>query len=140
MLAIVGILAGLTLPYFKNQIDKFIVDDFARRVYLFLDHAKTYAIFYADNTQVEMSSDKRTLYINTREDGVFAQIKGRFSKLPVPQGLSIEGTDDPIMFYPNGTCSEFAWDVVYRGSKTYSINSPGFNGKFEINKYPSRNL
>jgi len=137
VIAIISIVAGLSLPRFKNQLDKFQIEDFARRLYLFLDRAKTYSVFYSKNTKVDMEPDAGELSIKKKRDQDYEVIEERYSRLMLPHNISIKTEDMPVVFYPDGTCSEFLLNVVYKGKELYTIKSLGFNGKLEIEKYKS---
>jgi len=138
VIAIISVVAGINLPYFKNQLDKFRIEDFVRRLYLFFDHAKTYAVFYSLNTKIEIE-DNKEITITKKQDEEFKPIEERFRRISLLKNMVIEAKDsEPVLFYPDGTCGEFSWDIVYRGKKLYTIKSLGFDGKFEIEKYKSR--
>lgn len=138
VIVIISIVVGLSLPRFKNQLDKFHIENFARRLYLFLDHAKTYSVFYSKNTKVDMEPDRKEINIKKKEGQDYEVIETRYSRLTLPHNISIKTDDMPVVFYPDGTCSEFLWNIVYRGQDLYMIKSLGFNGKLEIEKYKNR--
>ena len=137
VIAIISILAGLSLPHFRNQLDKFKIENFTRSLYLLLDHAKTYAVFYSTNARVDIEPDRKEINIKKKEDQDYKAIEERFSRLTLPYSTTVETKDISVIFYPDGTCSEFLWDIVHKGRKLYMIKSSGFNGKLEIEKYKS---
>ena len=134
VITIICIVVGINLPYFKKNLDKFRAEEFARRVYLFLDHAETYSQLYSTNTRIEIDG-RREIKIEASNGKEYKAIDGRYSNLVIPQNISIDSEDSSIIFYPDATCTEFSWDILYKSKRIYTVKGSGFGGKFEIIKH-----
>ena len=134
VITIICIVVGITLPYFKKNLDKLRHDEFVRRVYLFLDNAKTYSQLYSRNTKIEING-KKEIMIEVMENEEYKPIEARYSNLVLPRDITINSEEPSVIFYPDATCTDFSWDIFNKAERIYTVKGSGFNGKFEIIKY-----
>jgi len=97
VLAIVGIVMGLTAPRYRSWADTMAVDRATGEVMSFYWQARTGAIFRGTRVRVEFGADLLQASFEGVTDSVFLTVPG-----PSRRGVSLRVSRPIIRIYPNG--------------------------------------
>lgn len=146
---IILVLAGLSLPIFKNTFQDLSAKDAAFNISKLISYAREKAVLDKANYKIIFDFTRRQyqLFESTRSDeGIIYRIaRGRFGRaFNLPQNLFFhdaktditqelkEEYKKQVVFYPDGHCDELAIDILDKKGKGYAISLKGFGSTARI--------
>lgn len=120
VIAIIGIIAGITLPNFKKTYSNFELDSFVKDISYLVRYLQSNSISSSRICRMDIEQINERLQFKGLAQGEFGEfdtIKGRHSKgYESPAGITIFSIEpaerSSIFFYPDGTLDKT--DIVFK--------------------------
>jgi len=125
VIALIAILVGVNFPRLKTTIQNTQFRSFADKVYFLLDYAKTHAVLNTKIITARFDTDAHKISLREPENILVEEID-------IPRNLVLEADKLSVVFYPDGTCSDFRITLSDDEERTVAISSGGFDGKIEM--------
>jgi prepilin-type N-terminal cleavage/methylation domain-containing protein len=120
VIAIIGIIAGITLPNFKKTYSSFELDSFVKDVSYLARYLQSNSISYNRICRMDIEQFNERMQFKgliRGETGEFNPVKGKFGKAyEAPAGITVSSLEpngrNSIFFYPDGTLDKT--DIVFK--------------------------
>ncbi|OGW92771.1 MAG: hypothetical protein A3K16_06000 [Omnitrophica bacterium RIFCSPLOWO2_01_FULL_45_24] len=136
---LVLILIGLSTPIFKKTFSDLSARDTSFGISKLINYAQEMAVLERKNYKIafDFKNGKYQLLeaVSPAKPPVYKKAAGRFGKLfGLPQGLSLSGDRNGVIFYPDGHCDEIRVNVSTK-SGGYSVILKRFGNMVEIKPF-----
>ncbi len=131
------ILAGLSTPLFKKTLSDLSARNTSFSICKLMNYAQEMAVLERKNYKIAFDFKKGSYQLleiasSVALRPVYKRATGRFGKLfGLPQGLSLSGSTNGVIFYPDGHCDEIRVNVLTKLGG-YSVVVKGFGNMVEI--------
>jgi len=114
IIIIIGILVGISLPQFRNNVNRLQLNSFSRELQSFMNYLHERAVVEGEVIYLAFDMDNNEYW---------AQVKGKSQRLKTyhfPEGIKIETEENQINFYPDGSIDKTT--IMLKDSAEQSVN------------------
>jgi len=136
VIAIIGILVGVSVPRLRKTADNFRLDNFVKDTYYLCRYLQASSISEGRIYCLNVNPSEKWLKVSYKDtDGIFKQAAGKLTKpRKVPEGILIVSLQDvtEIYFYPDGSISEITFTFENSYNHKASLTTNGITGAVKI--------
>jgi len=133
---IILVLISISTPLFRKTFADMELKETASRLERFIAFAQQEAIINVTVYRMFFDFENKTyqLFVDTGEEGVgFEEVRDKFGRIfNLPKGISIEGTAEEILFYPDGHSDKVELTLTNENDKTLKATTTGILGNVII--------
>jgi len=133
---LVLIIAGLSTPLFKKTLSDLSARNASFSICKLINYAQEMAVLERVNYKIAFDFKKGRYQLlelsSSAKPPAYVKVTGRFGKLfGLPQGLSLSGNRNGVIFYSDGHCDEINLNVLTK-LVGYSVMVKGFGNMVQV--------
>ena len=137
VIAIVGVLATISVPRFKNAFDNFELESFTKDIFYLCRYLQATAVGEGKIYYLDIDKADQAFSASFKdEDSLMRKLGGRFGKVyQAPKGAVV--STDPmdkngVYFYPDGSTDQVLITIENQKKSKFSIIVKGASGGIQI--------
>lgn len=135
----IGIILGLSIPLFRRTFTDLQLENLTQSMAQLMRYAQERAIVERFPYRINFDFDKGRYWVAVGSDAfdpnTFQRLGGRFGRVyVVPNGISIDGEDGALTFYPDGRADRGCIYLTDQKQTFYTLTTQGRIGSVKIIK------
>ena len=124
----VGIILGFSIPLFRRTLINLQLENLTQSIAKLMKYGQERAIVERARYRINFDFDEGKYWLTMESDSLsptkFQKVGGRFGRIyEVPNGISIEGTENKLTFYPDGRADKLSIYLTNQSQTTYTLTT-----------------